>query len=136
MNRGREIPSRSAFYNQNDATVTLAISARMTSKDSQRDLSCCLSGPSSGTRPPRMPYTKPTRTNKLPTPTRVLMGDTSDVVSGAGMLYPAPHRLGSQEFGGDTPWLWLLKSFLKSTSPEPGWRWPLWVNVRHATKPT
>ena len=53
------------------------------------------------------------------------MGDTSDVVSGAGMLYPAPHRLGSQEFGGDTPWLWLLKSFLKSTSPEPGWRWPL-----------
>ena len=56
MNRGREIPSRSAFYNQNDATVTLAISARMTSKDSQRDLSCCLSGPSSGTRPPRMPY--------------------------------------------------------------------------------
>ena len=28
------------------------------------------------------------------------MGDTSDVVSGTGMLYPAPH-IGSQEFGGD-----------------------------------
>ena len=35
-------------------------------------------------------YTKPTRTNKLPTPTRVLMGE-----SDLGPVCFTPHRIGS-----------------------------------------
>ncbi len=31
------------------------------------------------------------RINKMPAPTSIVMGDSSDVMSGAGMLYPALH---------------------------------------------